>query len=74
MSTTPHPETIAVSAGRPKGIGEPLNHPIVLASNYRGEAGEYTRTHGTPGWIGLEEAVGALEGGRCVAFSSGTRL
>ena len=71
MSTTPHPETIAVSAGRPKGIGEPLNHPIVLASNYRGEAGEYTRTHGTPGWIGLEEAVGALEGGRCVAFSSG---
>ncbi|MDO8361497.1 MAG: aminotransferase class I/II-fold pyridoxal phosphate-dependent enzyme [Actinomycetota bacterium] len=66
-----HQATIAVSAGRPTGIGEPLNHPIVLASNYRGEAGEYTRTHGTPGWIGLEEAVGALEGGRAVAFSSG---
>ena len=66
-----HPATIAVSAGRPTGVGAPLNHPIVLASNYRGEEGEYTRTHGTPGWIGLEEAVGALEGGRAVSFASG---
>lgn len=66
-----HPATIAVSAGRPHGIGEPLNHPITLASNFRGEEGVYSRTHGTPGWIGLEEAVGALEGGRAVSFSSG---
>lgn len=66
-----HQETIAVSAGRPSGVGEPLNHPIVLASNFRGEAGEYTRTHGTATWTGLEEAVGALEGGQAVAFSSG---
>ena len=66
-----HPATIAVVTGRPTGIGDPLNHPIVLASNYRGEEGEYTRTHGTPGWIGLEEAVGALEGGRAVSFASG---
>ncbi|NMD25408.1 MAG: aminotransferase class I/II-fold pyridoxal phosphate-dependent enzyme, partial [Actinobacteria bacterium] len=65
------PATIAVSAGRPHGIGEPLNHPITLASNFRGEEGVYSRTHGTPGWIGLEEAVGALEGGRAVSFSSG---
>ncbi len=74
MTTPPagrHPETTAVTAGRPTEIGDPLNHPIVLASNYRGEAGEYTRTHGTPGWIGLEDAVGALEGGSAVAFSSG---
>ena len=68
---TQHPATIAVSAGRPHGIGEPLNHPITLASNFRGEEGVYSRTHGTPGWIGLEEAVGALEGGRAVSFSSG---
>ncbi len=66
-----HPATVAVSAGRPHGIGEPLNHPITLASNFRGEEGVYSRTHGTPGWIGLEEAVGALEGGRAVSFSSG---
>ncbi len=60
-----------MSAGRPKGHGDPLNHPVVLASNFRGEEGVYTRTHGTAGWIGLEEAVGALEGGRAVAFGSG---
>jgi len=65
------PATIAVSTGRPKGIGEPLNHPIVLASNFRGEEGTYSRTHGTATWEGLEEAVGALEGGRATAFSSG---
>lgn len=66
-----HPATVAVSAGRPKGVGDPLNHPVVLASNFRGEAGEYSRTHGTATWMGLEDAIGALEGGRAVAFSSG---
>ncbi len=71
MTQSHNPATIAVAAGRPQEIGDPLNYPIVMASNFRGEAGEYTRTHGTPGWIGLEEAVGALEGGRAVSFSSG---
>jgi len=66
-----HPDTVAVSAGRPKGPGEPLNHPLVLASNFRGEEGAYSRTHGTTTWHALEEAVGALEGGRAVACSSG---
>ena len=65
------PETIAVSAGRPKGDGEPLNQPLVLASNIRGAEGAYSRTHGTPTWHALEEAVGALEGGQAVAYSSG---
>lgn len=66
-----HPDTIAVSAGRPHGHGEPLNHPIVLASNFRGEEGVYARTHGVATWDGLEEAIGALEGGRATAFSTG---
>ena len=56
-----HPDTIAVSAGRPHGHGEPLNHPIVLASNFRGEEGVYARTHGVATWQGLEDAVGALQ-------------
>jgi cystathionine gamma-synthase len=64
------PATIAVTAGRPTAAGEPLNQPIVLASNFR-EGGEYTRTHGTDTWAALETAVGALEGGRAIAFSSG---
>jgi cystathionine gamma-synthase len=42
----------------------------VLASNFR-DGGEYTRTHGTDTWAALETAVGALEGGRAIAFSSG---
>ena len=63
--------TIAVTAGRPGEVGQPLNHPIVLASNVRGEAGEYARTHGTATWEGLEVAVGALEGGTATAFATG---
>jgi cystathionine gamma-synthase len=66
-----HPDTVAVSSGRPEGVGAPLNHPIVLASNFRGEAGEYARTHGTATWEGLEAAVGALEGGRATSFATG---
>lgn len=64
------PETVAVVAGRPQAPGEPLNQGIVLASNVRG-GGEYSRTDGTATWSALEEAIGALEGGRAVAFSSG---
>ena len=64
------PATIAVTAGRPTAAGDPLNQPIVLASNFR-EGGEYTRTHGTETWAALETAVGALEGGKAIAFSSG---
>lgn len=64
------PATIAVIAGRPSAAGDPLNQPIVLASNFR-EGGEYTRTHGTDTWAALETAVGSLEGGRAIAFSSG---
>lgn len=63
--------TIAVTAGRPDEVGQPLNHPIVLASSMRGEAGEYARTHGTATWEGLEAAVGALEGGTATAFATG---
>jgi len=64
------PATLAVVAGRPSVTGDPLNQPIVLASNVRG-SGEYSRTDGTATWSALETAVGMLEGGRALAFSSG---
>jgi cystathionine gamma-synthase len=64
------PATIAVVAGRPSGAGGPLNQPIVLASNVRG-GGQYSRTDGTATWAALEEAVGALEGGRALSFATG---
>lgn len=42
----------------------------MLASNFR-DSREYARTHGLAGWIAFEEAIGAIEGGRAVAYSSG---
>ena len=56
--------------------GEPLNVPIVLASNFRaapagGVGREYARDDGTPGWEALEQLVSDLEGGPAVCFSSG---
>lgn len=64
------PATVAVTAGRPVAAGSPLNEPLVLASNFR-DGGEYSRTHGTATWAALEDAIGVLEGGQAVAYSSG---
>ncbi len=65
-------ETLVVTAGRPGGLGEPLNTPLVVASNYRlGEGAAYAREDGTPTWHALEAVVGALEAGESVAFASG---
>jgi cystathionine gamma-synthase len=64
------PRTIAVATGRPRGVGAPLNQPLVLASNFR-EGGDYSRTHGTESWIAFEDAIGALEGGHAISFASG---
>ena len=66
------PATTAVTAGRPpREPDQPLNHPITMASTY-GATGdlEYGR-YGNPTWAAFEEALGALEGGRCLAFSTG---
>lgn len=65
--------TIAVSAGRPPRIpGGPLNAPITMASALiPGADSEYGR-HGNPTWESFEAVLGELEGGRALAFSSGT--
>ena len=79
--TTPvglRPETAVIRAGRPgHAAGGPLNVPVVLASNFYSGAGTgeesraYSRTDATPGWEALETAMGQVEGGHAVAFSSG---
>jgi cystathionine gamma-synthase len=72
-----HPETAVICAGRPRHTAsEPLNVPIVLASNFHADSTEqdgraYSRTDATPTWEALEAAVGEVEGGHAVAFSSG---
>ncbi|KQY58839.1 cystathionine gamma-synthase [Aeromicrobium sp. Root495] len=64
--------TLAVGAGRPaRTPGGPLNAPITLASALvPGGDSEYGR-HGNPAWEAFETALGALEGGKALAFASG---
>jgi cystathionine gamma-synthase len=66
------PSTIAVTAGRPDHTSDnPLNVPLTMASTYvAGGDLEYGR-YGNPTWTAFEDALGALEGGRALAFSSG---
>ncbi|WP_372727869.1 PLP-dependent aspartate aminotransferase family protein [Nocardioides sp.] len=66
------PSTLAVTVGRPPHTpDEPLNVPITMASTYvAGGDREYGR-YGNPTWQAFEEALGALEGGRCLTFASG---
>src|SRR5918995_2292272 len=66
------PATLAVTAGRPPHEPDaPLNAPITMASTYvAGGDVEYGR-YGNPSWTAFEEALGALEGGRCLSYASG---
>ena len=70
-------ETRLAVLGRGEGRpGQPLNVPIVPASNFRaassGSAGrEYARGDGTPTWEAFEQLLADLEGGPAVCFASG---
>jgi len=66
------PDTVAVQAGRPtRTPGAPMNPPIAMSSTYVQDATiEYGRD-GNAGWGALEAALGALDGGHAVTFSSG---
>jgi cystathionine gamma-synthase len=74
MPDAPHlkPSTLAVTSGRPPHEpDQPLNTPLTMASTYvAGGDLEYGR-YGNPTWSAFEEALGALEGGRALAFSTG---
>lgn len=72
MTSPRHIDTVLVNVGRPAGPGEPLNHPIVPASNFA-PGGEhwYSRSDGTLTVDALEAAMGRLDGGGSVAFGSG---
>jgi hypothetical protein len=65
-------DTVVVRSGRPPAEpGQPLNQPIVPASAFHGGGSiEYAREE-APTTTALEEALGALEHGTAIAFSSG---
>src|SRR3954447_5781644 len=69
---TLHSDTLAVSTGRPPAAADgPLNVPIAPASAlHPGGSSGYARDGHRP-WGALEEAIGTLEGGHAVIFSSG---
>jgi cystathionine gamma-synthase len=66
------PATRAVHSGRPPHEpDQPLNTPITMAATYvAGGDLEYGR-YDNPTWRAFEEALGELEGGRCLSFASG---
>lgn len=66
------PATRAVHAGRPPHEpDQPFNVPITMASTYvAGGEREYGR-YANPTWTAFEDALGELEGGRCLSYASG---
>ena len=65
------PDSRCVHAGGGEAAGEPVVGGVQLTTTFRqGGAYEYVR-EGSPAFEPLERAVGDLEGGRAVAFSSG---
>lgn len=68
-----HPETEAVSAGRPPHVpGAPVNYPIGASTTFHaGVAGHGYIREGTVSTEALETTLGKLEGGHAVVFASG---
>jgi cystathionine gamma-synthase len=66
------PASILVSAGRqPRLPGAGVNAPLELSSTYVADGPvDYARA-GNPTWTAFEQALGALEGGSALVFSSG---
>jgi cystathionine gamma-synthase len=67
------PESVVVSAGRPHEPGDPVTTPIVLTGPYRHhpESNRYARHDVTDTVAAFEAVLGALDGGRALAFASG---
>ena len=67
-----HPETTAITAGRPPVEDDaPLNPSVVLTSTFHSGGPIGYGRYGNQTWTALEEAISELEGGQTLAFSSG---
>ncbi len=66
------PETIAITAGRPAVTPDSaLNSPISLNSTFTSGGPIGYGRYGNETWTALEAAIGALEGGQTLSYSSG---
>lgn len=66
------PETIAITAGRPVVAPDSaLNQPISLNSTFTAGGPIGYGRYGNETWTSLETAIGALEGGQTLSYSSG---
>ncbi len=67
-----HPESLAVSAGRPSHEpGQPVNTPLSMTSTYRHDGDIAYVRDGDDSVRAFESALGAIENGHALGFSSG---
>ena len=67
-----HPETSAITAGRPAAAPDAsLNPPLIISSTYHAGGPVGYGRYGNESWSALEAAIGELEGGVTLSFSSG---
>jgi len=67
-----HPETSAITAGRPDPAPDAsLNPPIIFSSTYHAGGPVGYGRYGNESWSALESAIAELEGGATLSFSSG---
>ena len=67
-----HPETSAITAGRPDAAPDAsLNPPLIISSTYHAGGPVGYGRYGNESWSALEAAIGELEGGVTLSFSSG---
>ena len=66
------PETAAITAGRPLLAPDAsLNPPLVFSSTYHAGGEIAYGRYGNESWSALEKAIGELEGGSTLSYSSG---
>ena len=67
-----HPETSAITAGRPEAAPDAsINPPVVVSSTYHAGGPVGYGRYGNESWSALETAISELEGGQTLSFSSG---
>jgi cystathionine gamma-synthase len=67
-----HPNSLAVAAGRPvRQPDGPVNPPVMLSATFHAGGNRTYGREGNDSTEAFEAAVGSLEGGRTVSFSSG---